>query len=213
MKEEEELVQTLLLDNIPNLMKPKILAVQYDYYLSGAITESKNYVKVFDVIRNASPNDLIILHINSPGGDLDTSIQMIRSIAESEATVIGSAEGLVASAAFLIFLSCDSFVVSDYSAFMAHTLTTGMYGKSNELHDDISFTKKWGDDLTRRSMKDFLTPQEIDQVINGKNVWLTADEVVKRLEHRNKIVEKNRRVDISRKKKSLILEKDASTNN
>ena len=207
--QEEQTLNILAgVKEIPGVMQPKVMGARYDIYISGEILDSAQYIKTFDLIRNTTPNDVIFLHINSPGGDLYTAIQYMRVIKESESVVVCCAEGMVASAALLIFISGDTYSIADYSTFMAHTLSTGFYGKANELHDDISFTKTWGDNITKSAFAGFLTDNEITQIINGKNIWLTSDEVKKRIETKEKNMQKKER---EQKQKIKKLEESPKT--
>ena len=83
-------------------------------YISGTIEPPEKYIGCIDAIRNANETDVIRIHINSPGGDLFTTIQFIRAIAESSAMVICSAEGACMSAATMLFLSGQRFEISEH---------------------------------------------------------------------------------------------------
>ena len=103
-----------------------------DFYISGDITQAKDYQDWNQLMRNATENDAVILHINSSGGDIFTAIQLMRSMAESPSTVVASVEGMCMSAATLIFLCADVCEVSEHSHFMFHTYSSGNWGKGNE---------------------------------------------------------------------------------
>jgi len=90
----------------------------FEFYLSGEIESSEEYIQWFDTIRHAGENDIIKFYINSPGGDVFTAIQFMRSLKETEASVVMSVEGICASAATMILLCGDSFEVSEHSMFM-----------------------------------------------------------------------------------------------
>ena len=40
--------------------------------------------------------------------------------------------------------------------------------------------------------KGFFTDNEIEKIIDGRDVWLTPDEVIKKLDRRNKLNKKNK---------------------
>ena len=65
----------------------KPVANTYEFYLSGYIEEPQEYVDWFDIIRNATANDLVKIYINSSGGAVDTALQFMRVLSETEAEV------------------------------------------------------------------------------------------------------------------------------
>lgn len=154
----------------------------HEFYLSGDIKRAEEYVEWFDIIRNAGKNDVITIHINSYGGDLFTAIQMIRVLGECEGTVITSVEGACMSAATMVFLCADGFEVSGHSMFMFHNYSGGTIGKGGEMYDNIVHERKWSEKLLRDIYADFLTEDEIESILNNKDIWMEGDEVIKRLE-------------------------------
>ena len=109
----------------------------YEFYLSGAIESSEEYIQWFDTIRHAGESDVIKFYINSPGGDVFTAIQFMRALQETSANVIMSVEGICASAATMIMLCGDSFEVSEHSMFMFHNYSGGTFGKGGEMLDQL----------------------------------------------------------------------------
>ena len=151
-----------------------------EYYLSGPITSPEDYVEWFHEIRNAGPSDTVRIYINSPGGVVDTAIQFMRVLGETEAEVTCSIEGSCMSAATMVFLCADAFEITPHSLFMVHNYSGGMFGKGAELYDQAVFERKWSTNFMHEVYKNFLTPEEIDIVLNNKDLWMTSDEVLER---------------------------------
>jgi len=162
-------------------------------YLTGEIESPDEYTEIFENIRMAGPNDVLKIHINSPGGDLFTAIQFMRVLKETEAKVITSVEGACMSAATLIFLTADQFEISDHSVFMFHNYSTFMYGKGGELFDGIMHDRKWSENLLKTEYEGFLTEEEIDSLLNNKDIWLDGDEALERLKSYSKVQEEKRK--------------------
>lgn len=160
-----------------------------DYYISGEIESSDRYAEWFDAIRNCNSNDVVRFHINSQGGELFTAIQFMRVIAECPACTVASVEGACFSAATLIFLACDTFEVSPHSSFMVHNYSGGACGKGGEMMDQLTFESKWAETLFNEAYTDFLSPAEILSVLKGQDVWMSADQVVARLNARTELRE------------------------
>lgn len=164
-------------DSFPN----RPLSQMHTYYLSGEVKAAEEYIDWFDQIRSAGPNDVIKIHINSPGGDLYTAIQFLRVVGDCEGTVITSVEGACMSAATLIFMNADAYEVSPHSVFMFHNYSTGMYGKGGELYDSIMHERKWSEKLLRDVYKDFLSEDEIQAILDNKDIWMDGEEVAERI--------------------------------
>lgn len=160
------------------------IANVHEFYLSGEIESPENYIEWFQTIRHCSQADVIKIYINSGGGHIDTTIQMLRALNETEATVITSVEGMCASAATMIFLQGDNFEVSEYSMFMFHTYSGGAIGKGGEMWEQLQHERKWSEHLLRNIYKDFLTEREITSLLENKDIWMDGTEVIKRLKKR-----------------------------
>ena len=145
---------------------------------------------VLHVLRNASPEDEVHFHINSGGGSLYTAVQICSAMFECQAkNITCHAEGIVASAATLIFLSGSTWKVSPLSTFMFHTSTSVEHGKMPDMIKSIDAHKQHLNVVSRTIYEDFLSEDEIDAIINkNDDVWMTPAEVEKRL---NVLIEKS----------------------
>lgn len=157
----------------------------HEFYLSGAVKSPEEYIDWFDQIRNCGPNDVVKIHINSPGGDLYTAIQFIRVLTDCQGTIITSVEGACMSAATLIFMIADQYEVSPHSVFMFHNYSSGMYGKGGELYDSIIHERKWSEGIMRELYQDFLTEEEINSILDNKDIWMDGDQVAERMHLRS----------------------------
>jgi ATP-dependent protease ClpP protease subunit len=162
-----------------NFTKP--VARVHEFYLSGAIQDAEEYIEWFDVIRNASATDTVRIYINSPGGDLFTTLQFLRVMAETEATIVCSVEGACMSAATMIFLHGHSQEVTPHSLFMFHNYSAGTFGKGGEMYDQLQFERTWSENFMTEVYQDFLTSEEISSMMHNKDIWMGSEEVVKRL--------------------------------
>lgn len=159
----------------------KPLGMLHEFYINGVIKDSDEYVEVFDTIRHASENDVVKIYINSFGGDLFTAIQFMRVLSDTNATTIASVEGACMSAATMIFMGCDNFEVTPHSMFMFHNYSSMAAGKGHELYTQIVHERKWSSKLINDIYKDFLTDVEIEKVLDGVDIYMDGEEVVKRI--------------------------------
>ncbi len=163
----------------------------YSFYLLGRVESPHHYVNWFETIRYATESDMIKIHINSYGGDVSTAVQMMRVLGDTEATVLISVEGYCISAASMIFMCGDVYEVSPNSSFMFHTYSGGTMGKGHEMLDQLVHESEWSKSLLRQVYQDFLTETEIERIVDGKDLWMSSDEVVERLLEKSKKVQGN----------------------
>lgn len=158
----------------------KTAAVVHEFYLSGYIDEPQEYIEWFDTIRNATANDTIKIYINSHGGAVDTAIQFMRVLSETDAVVVCSVEGSCMSAATMIFLCAQEFEITPHSLFMFHNYSGGIFGKGGEIFDQALFERDWSSRFLQHIYKDFLTDGEIKSLLDNKDIWLHSEDVLKR---------------------------------
>ena len=159
----------------------KSVAHIHEFYLTGEIGDAEEYIEWFDIIRNASAVDSIRIYINSPGGDLFTTLQFLRVMSDTEATVTTSVEGACMSAATMIFLHGHTQEVTPHSLFMFHDYSSGTFGKGGEQYDQIQFERGWSRKFLTEVYAGFLTDIEIESMMHNKDIWMDSEEVVKRL--------------------------------
>ena len=188
--EEEKISSLFGLDDAKKPRQPKVLGQLYTFYLVGEITTPDDYVDWFEIIRNATENDIVKIHINSPGGNLFTAVQFMRVMGESQARIIASVEGACMSAATMVFLSADGFEISEHSMFMFHNYSGGTIGKGGEMYDNIMYERKWSDKFMRSIYDGFLTDTEIKSMLENKDIWMEPEEVFKRLNKRGEEIMK-----------------------
>ena len=160
----------------------KPVAQLHEFYLSGPVLDAEEYIDWFDTIRNASEIDTVRIYINSPGGDLYTTLQFLRVMSDTAATIVTSVEGACMSAATMIFLHGHTHEITPHSLFMFHNYSAGTFGKGGEMYDQLQFERKWSENFMRAVYKDFLAEDEIQSMLNNRDIWMTSDEVAQRLE-------------------------------
>ena len=179
----EEIIK--IKQNSNKLFASKPMAMFHEFYLTGRVEEADQYISVFDMIRHASSEDVVKIYVNSPGGDLFTALQFGRAMGDSDATIIVSVEGQCCSAATIIALAADMVELSNHCVWMCHNYSSGTFGKGGEMYDQVSFERTWSESLLRNVYDGFLTDKEINAMLDGRDIWLAADDVMKRLEQRH----------------------------
>jgi ATP-dependent protease ClpP protease subunit len=167
----------------------------HEFYLSGNIESSEEYIEWFDIIRSAGQNDVIKIYINSYGGDLFTAIQFLRVLGDTQASIVVSVEGACMSAATIILMCGQQFEVSEHSMFMFHNYSSGVMGKGGEMFDQLQHERVWSEKLHRDIYGDFLTEKEITSILENKDIWMDGEEVIKRLKKKVKKLEKEEKAN------------------
>lgn len=155
---------------------------EIDAYIMAEIVNPIEYNELCHLLRNANSKETIRLHINTPGGRLDSATMIIDAIAASDAYIIGVLSGTVASAGTMIALACDELECSSYLEFMIHYFSGGTGGKGNEIKAHSNFIDKHMPMVFKKMYAGFLTDEEIAGMIEGKDIWLNGDEVLARFE-------------------------------
>ena len=154
----------------------------HHFYISGDIGPANYYVEMIHIIRTAGPNDIVYIHLNTTGGVLDTGIQIINAMKESGALIICSIEAQAYSMGSMIFLAADDFIVHDNAMMMIHNFSGGSFGKGNEQRLRLDAVITLFDTFVRPIYVPFISEEEYDGVIDGKDIWLQSDQIRERLE-------------------------------
>ena len=150
---------------------------QLDVYINTSIDEPSCYSEICYILSTLTEDETVYFHINTPGGILDSAFQLVDAIKGCRATTVAQLTGTVASAGTIIALSCDKLIVAEHTSFMIHNYSSNAYGKGNELKARQEHIDKSTNDAFKEFYSGFLTDKEVKEVINGKDIWLTADEV------------------------------------
>lgn len=158
------------------------IGVVYHIYISSQIDEACKYTELLELFRSATANDEIHIHLNTPGGYLNTTQQIIAAMESSDAKIVTYAEGMVASAGTLILLAGFDIIINDGATLMFHYYSSGMFGKGSDLESHVNFNKKHVRRVMEKYYIGFLTPAELDDMFKGSDFWLSGEDCNNRLE-------------------------------
>lgn len=154
----------------------------YHFYIVNEIEDVEPYLELINTLKTAEPHDSIFIYLNTPGGNLSTAVQLMTAIKQSQACVICSIEGSVCSAGTLIFLSGHKLIVNDNCTFMIHSYSQwGGGGKGHEIASQVRYQESYFRKLAEDIYGGFLSPIEITEMLQGKDIWLDSDQVKARL--------------------------------
>lgn len=159
----------------------EVRGVRYEHYLTGPIGAPEEYIELCHTLRNASPQDEIIIRINSRGGFVSSERMIVNAIRESQATVRGFIEYDCMSAATGIFLACHIHGWAEHIQFMAHCSWWGAIGKNPDIKSQTEFGLKQMEEEIESTYSGLLNEEEIIQCNEGKEFWFGAKELETRM--------------------------------
>lgn len=154
----------------------------YHFYIHDEIGLAGEYVDLLDALYTASPEDNVILHINTPGGYFDTVCEILTAIKASQAFVTTCADGYVASGGSLLLFAGDGIVIGDFCEVMLHDGSNGAAGKINENLRAAQATSRRFAKVYHSVYQPFFTKKEVNAVLEGQDLYLLAEDVLKRVE-------------------------------
>lgn len=152
-------------------------------YLTDQIEDSSQYHEFSEMTAALTPDDTIVLFVDSPGGYLSGAQLITRALKNCPAYSIAIVTDMAASAATIISLACDELRMEPFSYFMCHAVSFGAGGKLHEVQANTEFTLKQSKKFLEETYKDFLTDEEILDLIKGTDIYLTAEETMSRFEN------------------------------
>lgn len=185
MKNMSEEAELLLLPQMGSEKIPSynqvVQATLHHFYILGVIEGPEKYLDLVQTLKTVEEHDTVFIYINSVGGSLYTTIQIINAIQNCNGTVITCLEGEACSAATIIFLAGHKHVINPFGAFMVHKYSHGVEGKGSDVREQVRFTERYFDHIAYALYADLMTPEEIAQMLDGKDFWFSSDEVLERL--------------------------------
>lgn len=162
--------------------------MQFDYYLDCNITAPSNYRDILYTISHLSKDDEMDIYLDTGGGRLDATLRFISAIQETDGSVVVIGAGMAASAGAILFLQCPNVVVTPQMTMMLHAASYSAYGKELEVSEMVRFSEKTLKKLANDTYEGFLTALEITNLKMGKDYFFDAEEIIGRLEIREKFL-------------------------
>ncbi len=134
-------------------------------------TRASDFVKEIRQIKND-----IILHINSPGGQVFDGLAIYNSLKAHTSKVITKIEGIAASMASIIALAGETIEMSENSMFMIHNPLVNVTGDSEELRKNAELLDRIKEQIVNIYVShSSLSADEIGSLMD-QETWFTAKE-------------------------------------
>lgn len=165
--------------------------------LSNSIEEPDHYIKLFTLLTSLDGNDIVYLHLAGNGGSAATAIQFVNILHKTPARTVAIVEGSVYSAHAYIAMAAKHLVTEPTTLFLFHR--SSLYGQEEEVcsaedgatdrtQDAGAKCRAFVQEVLKqdaafvvRELSGFLTQSEIQGILNGDDLTITGDEIMKRL--------------------------------
>ena len=177
------------IEKSPSIFATPSHGVHYSVNVSQVFGSPFNFDEVIHLLTVATPEDVIHFNINSNGGDFYSLVALRNAIRQTEAQVYMNLLGMAASAGSALFLeSADGYKIHEDSCMMIHSMQCGTgYTDANTIATRAEHNKKINERFVRNTYKYFLTEDEIESVLDGKEIYLEDYEIRERLQQREEI--------------------------
>lgn len=181
MKRYDDLTNEPIIKNDVLQVRENNNRKEVDFYLINIIDDIADYIDFLREVDSCRNGDLITIHINCYGGNADVGMNIYDCLRQSPANVEVSIEGACCSCASMIMLAGNCWRVTPHAHVMIHSWSEGIYGKWNEIISKFNYDKCVFEKQFRELYKDFLTDEEIEDCLKGKDFYFDSNETVKRL--------------------------------
>lgn len=144
--------------------------------IDSGIADATKYTQVYQTLDEASSRDIVILQLNSPGGDCHTLIRLANALKMCKAHVNVHVIGVCESAAAMLALCGNSLYVFPNTLLMYHNYTSVDAGKGQELSDSVDRTKRWLREFFEQNCSPFLTRKELNKIARDGDVTIHASD-------------------------------------
>lgn len=170
------------------IISTQLISHYHQVFIDDDITHPRNYRQIQSVLSLAMEGDTVDFIINSRGGRLSTAGALIQAMISTQAKTRAIIVGDCMSAATLLMLECDEIVVTDAARVMLHSVTFGAYGKSHDVKAQVDFISDTEAKMMRSAYAGFLTFEEMDEMLAGKEFWFDAEATIARIDQRVKFL-------------------------
>jgi ATP-dependent protease ClpP protease subunit len=125
------------------------------------------------------PSTPIWLHIHSYGGDLFTGFSIADQIAMIKTPIYSIVEGICASAATLISMSCTKRYILPSSFMLIHQLSGFKWGTHEQFKDEMTLQNKAMDRLVEFYAKHSQVSETEIRTMLQRDFWMDADTCIK----------------------------------
>lgn len=150
--------------------------------LIRAVREADSKLRAEHLSRglDGQPMTPIWIHVHSYGGSLFAALSLADQLTMIKSPLYAIVEGIAASAATLIAMSCEKRYILPNSFMMVHQLSSFMWGKYEEFKDEMELQNKLMERLKNfYAEKSNMSKEDIETMLK-RDYWMDAQECVER---------------------------------
>lgn len=149
--------------------------------IDGEFGEPAMFRDRLQAIESARPGDLVEIRLNSNGGNNTMAAQafcaaLLKTPARTKAVIINAY-----SSGSIVAMSCDEIELTPFCSMMIHNASSGVGGKMGDMAGYATFKQGYFTEWYAQLYAGFLTPEELQDVAKGQDIWLKEDQIRKRL--------------------------------
>jgi ATP-dependent Clp protease protease subunit len=161
---------------------PAVKAAANEFFINDVIDQywGANAKDLKEFLDQNSESSEIHIHINSPGGDAFEGRAMASLIRSFKGKTVCHVDGIAASAASIVAVSCDEVVMGIGTMLMIHNAWTITAGNKTDLIAQAELLDKCDQAMaTDYELKSSLPREEIIAMMDAET-WLTAEDAVEK---------------------------------
>ena len=155
---------------------PKI----FNVFIYRGIESPEQFIPAIEALQVANEDDLVMVHLSTPGGDIDATDTFLHACEMCRGRIVFNASGGVHSAGTLILMNADEVIFSEGFNALVHNGMVGHGGKFSEWVAASDYARKHMESLFWKTYKGFMTDEEIQLMLEGKDFWFDAEEFKER---------------------------------
>lgn len=156
------------------------VATLYKAKVDDEFVLTRQFNTLVNVLEEASENDVVQIELTTIGGSLSAVLPLIHAMKHRKCHVHILA-GDVASAGTFLLMLADSVEIIDGATIMFHEIQYGASSAGNKnIHTRVNYLDKLNLKFLKDMYSDFLTEEELDDLLKGVEVWMTSDEFMQR---------------------------------
>jgi ATP-dependent protease ClpP protease subunit len=166
------------------------IAYSHMFRLNRVFEDISQFSALIDTLEQAGEGDIIQIRLASPGGSLDAIIPVLAAMEGTDAFVHCHVDTSIASAATFIMLQGDMITFNPLADVMLHNISFGAGGSGGNVEARVNHIIKTSNKLIKETYKDFVSDAEMERLLNGLELYFTAEECTERLKARDALRKK-----------------------
>ena len=153
--------------------------------ITSDFDSSDTYDEIVALLSTATEVDEIVWNVSSYGGFVN-SLQMLlgwKAMCPAHQTHVLHSNA--DSCASVFFLSdADQYIVGDGATMFLHEIQAGVSGTTSNMIRHMEHLKETNESFIKKSYQDFVSEEEMNQILTGVELFFTANQIRERLQQR-----------------------------